>query len=164
LQRFFFSLPTYSAKRLKQAEGDSVLSRDQARAMLQTLLADRFNLQFHREMKEMPIYALVVSKKGHKLKDNSSNVEPTLRMMGGRNGMELTSIAGSIDQLVNQLSNANGVDRPVLDRTELAGKYDYKLNWTPGLGVRGNDSETISVFTALQDQLGLRLDPQRGSS
>jgi uncharacterized protein (TIGR03435 family) len=145
-----------------KAEGDGTLSRDQARMMLQTMLADRFNLRFHREIKEAPIYALVAAKDGPKLKENSSDAESLLRVSFGSKGVELTSTKSSIAQLVAQLTNSNGVDRPVIDRTELNGNYDYKLTWTPGFGGAGNDSEAVSVFTALQEQLGLRLDPQKG--
>jgi uncharacterized protein (TIGR03435 family) len=144
---------------IAKAEGDQALSRNQARTMLQNLLADRFGLRFHREVKEMPVYALVVAKNGPKIKDTASAAPGSL-IMAGRNDIELTSNAGSIAQLVNQLANANGVDRPVLDRTDLRGNYDYKLTWTPTINT-GNDSEAISIFTALQEQLGLRLDPQR---
>ena len=73
--------------------------------------------------------------------------------------MEVTG--GSMAQLVNQFSNNNGVDRPVLDKTGLTGKYDFKLTWTAGLNTPRDDSEAPSAYTALQDQLGLRLEPQR---
>jgi bla regulator protein blaR1 len=144
-----------------KAEGDEPLKTDQARAMLQSLLAERFHLQLHREMKDMPVYALVVGKNGHKLKANTSDEQGGLRMRGGSNGIELTSAGAELSVLVNQISNHNGVDRIVLDRTWLTGKYDYTLTWSSPLAAAGGDSNSVSIFTALQEQLGLRLEPQR---
>ena len=144
-----------------KAEADGTLSQAQAKVMLRNLLADRFHLRFHREMKDMPIYALVVAKNGPKLKEAAPDAQIILRLSSGPKGPEMTVTAGTMAQLVNQFSNANGVDRPVLDKTGLTGAYDYKLTWTPELGAPRNDSETVSIFTALQEQLGLRLEPQR---
>jgi uncharacterized protein (TIGR03435 family) len=144
-----------------KAEADGTLSQEQAKAMLRNLLAERFHLKFHRDMKEMPVYALVVAKDGHKLNDAAPDARIMMRMSGASKGLEMTVTAGTIAQLVNQFSNANGVDRPVLDRTGLAGSYDYKLTWSPSLGATDNGSEAVSIFTALQEQLGLRLEPQR---
>ena len=143
-----------------KAEGET-LTQEQAKMMLQNLLAERFHLRFHREMKEMPVYALVVAKNGHKLKNAAPDAPIMMRMSGASKGLEMTVTAGTISQLVNQFSNANGVDRPVLDRTALSGSYDYKLTWSPYVGATSNDSEAVSIFTALQEQLGLRLEPQR---
>jgi uncharacterized protein (TIGR03435 family) len=144
-----------------KAEGDGTLRQDQAKAMVQALLADRFHLQFHKEMKEMPVYALVLAKNGPKLKESPQDAQILIRMGSGVSGTELTVTRGSMPQLVAQLSNNNGIDRPVLDKTQLTGNYDYKLTWTPELGAPRNDSVTLSIFTALQEQLGLRLDPQK---
>jgi bla regulator protein BlaR1 len=144
-----------------KADGDGTLSQEQAKNMLRTLLSERFHVKFHRDMKEMPVYALVVAKDGHKLKDAAPDARTMMRMSSASKGVEMTVTAGPIAQLVNQFSNANGVDRPVLDRTGLAGSYDYKLTWGPSLGATGNDSDAVSIFTALQEQLGLKLEPQR---
>jgi len=143
-----------------KAEGDAPLKTDQARALLQSLLAERFHLQFHREMKDTPVYALVVNKGGHKLKEHTSDEQGGLRMTGS-NGIELTSTGSPISLLVSQISNNNGVDRIVVDRTGLTGKYDYKLTWAAGLAAVPNDATAATIFTALQEQLGLRLEPQR---
>jgi bla regulator protein BlaR1 len=143
-----------------KAEGDAPLKTDQARALLQSLLAERFHLQFHREMKDTQVYALVVAKSGHKLKEHTSDEQGGLRMRGGSNGIELTSTGSPISLLVSQISNHNGVDRIVVDRTGLTGNYDYKLTWAAGLAAARNDSDALTIFTALQEQLGLRLEPQ----
>jgi bla regulator protein BlaR1 len=133
-----------------KAEGDGTLKQDQAKLMVRALLADRFHLQFHREMKEVPVYALVVARNGHKLKDSSPGAEVLMRVGGGFSGMQLTAVKAGI-----------GVDRPVIDRTQLTGTYDYKLTWAAGLSAPRSDFEAVSVFTALQEQLGLRLEPQK---
>jgi uncharacterized protein (TIGR03435 family) len=76
--------------------------------------------------------------------------------------------AVGIDMLVNALVNRGpitGIDRAVLDRTNLTGRYDFELKWTPpgraGGPPPGDDPDRPSLFTALQEQLGLKLDPQR---
>jgi uncharacterized protein (TIGR03435 family) len=144
-----------------KGEGDEPLTADKARQMVQRLLAERFHLQFHRQMKDAPVYALVVIKGGHKLMEHSPEGQPVLRMKSlPGSGIELTSNGGTITQLVNQISNHNGVDRPVLDQTGLTGNYDYKLTWAAALGAAHGDSEAVTIFTALQE-LGLRLEPQR---
>src|SRR5262249_30125678 len=135
-----------------KAAADGPLNQKQAKAMLQALLAERFHLRFHREMREMSVYALVVTKGGPKLKEAAAEVQPMLRMRGGTKGVEMEVTAGNMAQLVNQFSNSNGVDRPVLDKTGLTGKYDFKLNWAAGLNTPRDDSEAPSPYTALQDQ------------
>ena len=144
-----------------KAAADGPLTQKQAKAMLQALLAERFHLRFHREMREMPVYALVVAKGGPKLKEAAPDAQPMFRMRGGTNGAEIEVTGGSMAQLVNQFSNINGVDRPVLDKTGLTGKYDFKLTWAAGLNTSRDDAAAPSAYTALQDQLGLRLEPQR---
>ena len=165
--------------------GQSRPGADQIRPMLQALLAERFKLTFHRETKEMPVYALVVAKNGPKIhaSEGGSGTEPG--EPGGRPGpggprgmmrMNRGQLSGQhvgMDMLVAQLSNAVG--RSVLDRTGLKGSFDFKLEWTPeempkGLGegaptgetTSAGDSTGPSIFTAVQEQLGLKLEPERG--
>ncbi len=139
--------------------------------MLQDLLADRFQLKLNRETKEMPIYTLVLAKNGAKLKDSTVGAEGR-RMQTGRGRIEVQGIdmAGLAMQLSQQLR------RTVLDKTGLAGNYDFKLEWTPDVGqqqlgpkeIGGPetappvDSTGPSLFTALQEQLGLRLESTKG--
>ena len=144
-----------------KAEGDGPITQKQAKAMLQTLLGERFRLRFHREMRDMPVYALVVAKGGPKIKEAAPEAQSGFRMRGGTTGAEMVATGATMAQLANQFSNSNGVDRPVLDKTELTGKYEFKLTWSAGLNAPRNDSEAPSAYTALQEQLGLRLEPQR---
>jgi uncharacterized protein (TIGR03435 family) len=142
-----------------KAEGEATLTKAQFKQMLQTLLADRFHVKVHLETKEMPVYALVVGKNGPKLKE--SVAEKFSLTMRGVQGVEITVLKGSMEQLATQLSGS-GTDRPVLDKTGLTGTYDYTLNWTPERdGVPPPDSSGVTLPIAVQEQLGLKLESQK---
>jgi uncharacterized protein (TIGR03435 family) len=129
------------------------------RPMLQALLAERFKLKVHREEKLIPGYALVVAPGSPKMR----RVETTTRgaVMPG-------SIAGTapIGQIVASVSGT--LNRPVKDMTGLSGNYEVNLKWTPEAAVLAGadntstppDDRPPSIFTALREQLGLRLEPQ----
>jgi bla regulator protein BlaR1 len=137
--------------------------------MLQDLLADRFHLKLNRETKEMPIYALVAAKAGSKLKESTKG-EDERGMRMGRGRVEAQS--APIAMLAIQLSQQLG--RLVLDKTGLTGNYDFKLEWTPDLGQQQPGAKEIAgtetappdsgptIFTALQEQLGLKLESTKG--
>jgi uncharacterized protein (TIGR03435 family) len=139
-----------------KAEGDGQRSRVEFREMMQSLLAERFHVVLHHESREMPVYALTVSKGGPKLKDSPPDAKQMLLMESVNRSIRLTVTKGSMDQLVTQFSNSNGVDRPAVDHTGLTGLYDYKLEW--GLS---SDPDTVSIYTAIQEQLGLKFEPTR---
>ena len=143
--------------------------RKQIQQRIQSLLADRFQLVIHRDAKEAPVYALVVAKNGHKLKESVLDEG----LSGGRGtvtagGVTMTLLAGFL---------GGRLGRPVLERTGLTGKYDFKLEWTPesselsgkggpeGPGEKGEpggaDPLGPSLSTALQEQLGLKLESQK---
>jgi len=145
------------------------LSRTEENPMLQALMKDRFQLKIHQETKEMPVYALVVEKNRSKLVPSTST-EQQFRPANG----SLTIKKGGIAALVAWLSRDLG--RVVIDRTGLKGEYDYKLEWTSDPGEGGPESIGLppeaprphvetngpSIFTALQEQLGLRLVSEKG--
>lgn len=143
-----------------KAEGDKALTRDEFKPLLQRLLVDRFGLKFHREMREIPVYAMVVGKSGPKFR--ASDPEKPRKSYVGVNGrnqyMELSQgtmemVAGGID-----------VDKPVIDKTGLTGKYDIRLEATPEFRMGNNPQpDDIRVFDAIQQQLGLRLEAQKAS-
>jgi len=150
-----------------KADGD-VGRMEQIRPLIQKLLADRFQLTVHRDTKELPIYALVVGKNGSKLKESAANGPgPQIRMGRGLiNGQGM-----GMEMFANQLSNAIG--RTVLDKTDLKGQYDIKLEFTPEDGPGHGpgdgpeaapppDTTVPSIFTALQEQLGLKLESSKG--
>jgi len=155
------------------------IKRDERMLMLQPLLADRFGLKFHHETREMPVYALVIAKGGPRLKEStpdaaSGDGSPARHstMIHGRGKIE--GQGSSMEALLHLLSPLVG--RTILDKTGLAGSYDYTLNWTPDFlpppgGAEGGpppsgdsapDPNGPSLFSALQEQLGLRLESQKG--
>jgi len=145
------------------AEGGATPTQDEFRRMLQSLLADRFKLRFHREMREMPVYELVAAKNGPKLNESGPNAESMGRMtVNGRN-YQASIPKASMDDVVRAIGNSF-LDRPVLDKTGLTGTYDLKLTYTPDIpsNRKGDpDPNDISIFTAVQEQLGLKLEPTK---
>ncbi|HEV8416751.1 MAG TPA: TIGR03435 family protein [Bryobacteraceae bacterium] len=144
-------------------DGQRKTMRDQIAERLRALLADRFQLVVHKETKDQPIYALVVSKNGAKLQE-TKETGTQQRMMTNRGRSEGHAIP--IAMLAQNLSGLMG--RPVVDKTGLTGKYDFVLEWTPDLGAAGPDGANSpapsgpTIFTALQEQLGLKLEAQKG--
>jgi bla regulator protein BlaR1 len=134
------------------------------RLMLQSLLANRFRLVVHQEAREQQVYELVVNRGGPKLRDATSSLHA--RQQGLRMGRgEFTGTASPLSLLVNQLSQQLG--RTVIDKTGLTGTYDFTLKWTPDAGTQAPDSATAeqsgpSIFTAVQEQLGLKLQSAKG--
>ena len=154
---------------------------DQLRLMLQSLLEDRFQLKLHRENKQAPIYALVVAKDGPKIKlapdQTSPPVNGPAEQGAGPNhgamrigGGSLVGNAVTLSLFIRLLSQR--LDRTVVDKTNLDGRFDIRLYWTPDVGEvaldpGGNplppaDATGPSIFTAIQEQLGLRLESTTG--
>jgi uncharacterized protein (TIGR03435 family) len=120
--------------------------------LLRALLADRFRMKAHIEVKELPVYNLVIAKSGLKMKEAAPDQSPGYRM-------GLGNIAGQslfIGNLVGSLSHPAG--RLIIDKTGLSGKYQVDLTWA-----WGDDPNATgpSLFTALQEQLGLKLEPAK---
>ncbi len=138
------------------AAPETAATHDEALGMIQTLLADRFHLVLHRETKEVPILALVIGKGGPKLAKSNDADEMHTSMRGAPHG---ATGHATMAHLARYLTNQLG--RPVVDRTSLAGLFDFTLEFAP----EGNGADAIpgpSIFTALQEQLGLKLDPAKG--
>jgi uncharacterized protein (TIGR03435 family) len=150
------------------------LTLDQIRSMGGPLLTDRFKFAGHEEKKELPFYALVVAKGGSKLRpstlsDQDSNARTGVIGMrhasnanGGPNQLTATGVA--MTRLASALSQ-QGLGRVVLDGTNLTGRYDFKLTWasdTTAADTDSTDPSAPSIFTAVSDQLGLKLEPQKG--
>jgi uncharacterized protein (TIGR03435 family) len=148
------------------AKPEGAANPDQVKVMIQGLLAERFQLKFHRETRELPTYALVVGKGGPKIHesevDKSSEKPRGTQMSVGRGQLDVKS--APMAALTNHLGQVLG--RSVIDKTELLGNYDFKLEWTPddnqGDGGVPADSQRPSIFTAVQDQLGLKLESTKG--
>ena len=170
------------------AKPDGPVSYEQFPQMLQFLLAERFHLAIRSDTKEMPVYALVVAKSGPKF-SAAHESDPNFIDLSGRpippgggrpritiirrgrltaQGLNMTALADNL---------ANFLGRTVLDKTGLAGMYDMKLEWKPdenqiamfgamgvpeGFGAPPPDWDGPSLFTALEEQLGLKLDSRKG--
>jgi len=134
------------------AKAESNAQDDQIMRMLQALLADRFNVSLHRETKMLPVYLLKTANSGPKLQP----VESTDERDNFRPG-EFTGESISMGSLSERLSRT--LDRPVVDKTGLSGVFDLELKWAP---VDQPDSPLPSIFTALQEQLGLKLESGNG--
>jgi len=141
-----------------EAKASAPITRAQMRPLLQALLGERFKLQIHRETKEVPMYALVVAKGGAKLHQPNEENRGDIRV-GPDAIMHLTVSKGTMAQLAERLSS-NGAGRPVMDRTGLTGAYSFKLDWING--TPGIDAAAPSLFVALEEQLGLKLEPIKG--
>lgn len=164
--------PTSADDFRNQTDAQRKTMADQMRERTRTLLADRFQLVVRRETKEAPVYALQIAKGGPKLKEDN---EPQGRqgIMARRRG-QFTGTAAPLQMLATVLSGQLG--RPVIDKTGLAGKYDFELEWSPdpgqNFGPAGfppgaaapppTDPNGPTLFTALQEQLGLRLESGKG--
>jgi uncharacterized protein (TIGR03435 family) len=137
-----------------KAEGEASRSADQFRPMLQTLLADRFKLAIHREMREIPVYVLVVGKNGPKMTAvNGADTGPmSFRMTPGH----LRAPKESMARLAGLLGGMPELRNLVFDETGLTGAYTFTLEWSPDDGRPPSDAP--SLFTALQEQLGLKLE------
>jgi len=147
-----------------KAEGDDAYKPQEFRQMLQALLADRFKLKVHREMREMPVYALVLGKNGPKFKESApeSNFSGHHGVNGRNQSMTLTK--ATMQHVTEGLQGY--VDRPVVDNTGLTGTYDIKFEATPAFRLNRNPDQPsepgdISAFTAVQEQLGLKLEARK---
>jgi uncharacterized protein (TIGR03435 family) len=146
-----------------QAVAEGNISDDQCKAMVRTLLADRFKLRAHWEEKPRPVFALVVAKNGPKM-NRATESDPAnsedVRVDGVRMQILDPKLKGwSMEQLAQVLSSFAGLDRVVVDRTGLEGIYKITLN----IHRRGGslDGEAPDVMAALPSQLGLRLESRK---
>jgi uncharacterized protein (TIGR03435 family) len=155
-----------------QAKHNGNVSIDEIRQMLVRLIADRFHLRTHHDTRSAPVYELVVDGGGAKVRlTKDRDAKPTVRVMPG--SLELTN--ASSDTFASQISYAVG--RPVRDKTHLTGHFDFRLQWLPLAGEDGGPASAglppgtdeatpsnagdASIFTALHEQLGLRLKAAR---
>jgi uncharacterized protein (TIGR03435 family) len=152
-----------------EAKADHSYSLDELHAMFQNLLADRFNLKFHKEVKEGPVYALVMDKAGPKMKVNDSPQDfkipilpgPDNTFVGTRVPMQYFCFFLGVQRLPEEW--------PVIDKTGLTKNYDFTLSFMPDLppdfpkeNLPPGLLDRPSLQDALREQLGLKLEPQRG--
>ena len=139
---------------------ESALTIDQARQMVQALLAERFQLRVRREKYEGPIYALVVGKSGPKFKEALPDQAGRNLVRGDNKGLHMEAPTSTMADLVRQLSHTAG--RPVVDRTSLSARYTFTLDWYPADRIAPPELDTPTMFEAVQRQLGLKLEPTTG--
>ena len=166
------------------------IKMEQRRAMILPLIEDRFNLKYHHETRELPMYTLVVAKSGLKMKASAPDDPPNpdgakpedgdakgrprvgrhSLMMNGRGHLESTGT--TTEMLAHVLAGQLG--RTVLNKTALTGNYDFTLQWTPddmgtpggdagpGKGDISPDAGGPTLLTAIEEQLGLKLEATKG--
>jgi uncharacterized protein (TIGR03435 family) len=146
-------------------------THDEQMKMLRALLTERFKLTFHREKKDFSIYALEIAKGGPKLKAAADANAPATVGPGIAypERIELPGRNATVGELASLLQRAI-LDRPVVDRTGLTGRYDFMLIWAPndsefgGAGPKASENApSPPLFEALQQQLGLKLEATRGA-
>jgi uncharacterized protein (TIGR03435 family) len=158
--------------------------QDQIRLMLRSLLADRFKLTLTHETKELPMFALVVAKGGPKLTPTAfvppdpNGPKPSTPPQNGPHLMMGPGKISAVAQPMNRLADLLAMEpdlggRMVLDQTGIKGNYDFTVEFTQkapfpnaplpaGNSTTGADSSSLSIFTAIQEQLGLKLESTKG--
>ena len=162
------------------AKAESQLKPGEIQLLLQSLLADRFQLVLRRETKELPVYAMVLAKKDGKLGpglveskiDTCPPPDPTKAPVSPEPGKpipiscgqmrmsdrHLSAMSVPVTSLIPMLSRH--LERTVINQTGLTAKFDISLEWAPDNN--STDASAPSIFTALQEQLGLKLESQKG--
>lgn len=159
---------------LAKAPGERRPTLDEQMAMLRALIAERFAVRYHREKRELPVFALTVARDGPKLKASTFDVDaspqgpPLLAFVLAPAVVRLPGKWVTIGELAAVMQRA-ALDRPVVDQTGLTGRYDFDLEFAPDeslfggvLGKAPDDGTRPGFFAALREQLGLRLEATRG--
>ncbi|MGO9255160.1 MAG: TIGR03435 family protein [Bryobacteraceae bacterium] len=140
-----------------RAKNQNPANVERLRLMLRTLLADRFRLALHREAQVMPVYELLADRNRLKLQAAKADEGTDMRVANGKFVFQHVSMA----ELAERLSELAAVDRPVLDKTGIAGAFDFTLPAIPYPAPDGVDPAWI--FGAIREQLGLVLKPAKGA-
>lgn len=151
---------TWDVDGVPNVEGEPDIK--QLQSMLRKLLEERFGLKVHHEQQQMSLFGLTVAKGGPKLTENLSDPKgPPLRDVRGGNGQLTNSFKNtSMPELALMLLFY--ADRPIVDKTGLNGRYDFKLQWTMNETDATAPDAPPGLFTAIQEQLGLKLEPMKG--
>jgi uncharacterized protein (TIGR03435 family) len=153
-----------------KAEGEGQPDQEQLKVMLRKLLSDRFQLAAHKDQKELAVYTLVVAKSGLKISKNESKSATSGVIFRGPGSVLLNN--ETMDEFCKMLQSA-AVDRPVVNQTGLADKYEFSIVWTPDqlLTTATTNTNALApgekadappdIYTAIQQQLGLKLEGTR---
>ena len=157
---------------LAQTPGSIRPSLDEQMEMLKKLLAERFKLVFHREAKELSAYALTIAKGGMMMKESTAPGDAPAELINTvfPDHIRLPARNATMAQFASMMQRAV-LDRPMLDRTGLSGKYDFDLEWAYDETQFGGQLPAVNsdapprpdLFAALRQQLGLKLEATRGS-
>jgi len=151
--------------------GDARPAVPRQMAMLQTLLTDRFKLSFHREPREFSVYALEIAKGGPKLTASTAPQGEAAALISTvyPDHIHLPAKNATMSDFASLLQRAL-LDRPVVDRTGLSGRYDFNLDWAPDetqfggeLPAASADAQAPPFFTAIEQQLGLHIEATHGT-
>lgn len=132
-------------------------TRDTVPRMVQSLLADRFQLVIHREANQISGYELVIAKKGPKIGHANPDVKNS--NMHSKN-THLTAENVTMEAFSKNLSRNSDIGKLVVDKTGLTGGFNFELDWAPERPESASDDRP-SIFTAVQEQLGLKLEPAK---
>jgi uncharacterized protein (TIGR03435 family) len=154
---------------------------EKTRLMLQTLLSDRFKLSIRRTTKEIPAYQLVVAANGPRLQRSDRDCDASVTACHGFSGNPTRLTGAGVDMYDLALVLSSYSDRPVIDRTGIQGLFDIKLQWNPFAagsqraddaprspaaeareGIRPDLASLPTLFSALEQQLGLKLESHKG--
>lgn len=159
------NVPDWARTELWDAKGYADVpgqpNREQMQSLVRKLLAERFGLTLHMEQRESSVYLLTVAKSRMKMTPSAGDPNGLSnendRENSGLETMRATNL--STDELAGLLMRLS-LDRPAVDRTELKGRYDFELRWTTDEAVASAPTDAPpGLFTAIQEQLGLKLEP-----
>jgi uncharacterized protein (TIGR03435 family) len=139
------------------AEGEPNMR--QLQAMMQKILVGRFELKLHREQRVMSVFALTVAKGGPKMTPDASDPNGWINQQNSAaNGRDVENLNNASMPDLGQILQFR-VNRPVVDQTGLKGRYDFKLQWTTDEAQTTQPDAPPGLFTAIQEQIGLKLEP-----
>lgn len=142
---------------IPDVEGQPSLT--QMQGMARKLLADRFKLKFHHEKREMPVYAIVVTNGGPKLTKNTNDPNGLPNQNGSQHGAQKTDKFENTSMTDLAFILQFFLDRPVVDQTRMAGRFDFVLKYTTDESQASDTDAAPGLFTAIQEELGLKLEP-----
>jgi uncharacterized protein (TIGR03435 family) len=154
----WFATDRYDVEGVPNVEG--TVSLKQYQGIIRKLLEDRFHIKFHREKRELPVFAILQAKGGAKLTKSADQTNENPDQTGNGKTMRFTS--NSMDDFALGMQFIMQ-DRPVVNETGLAGRYDFALSWTREGSQPTEANAPPGIFTAIQEQLGLKLEPVKAS-
>jgi uncharacterized protein (TIGR03435 family) len=143
-----------------EAKPAAPVTRDECNLMVRELLAERFQLAIHKEVRQLPVYRLMVAKNGPKMRKVQPGAPLGIKTFSTTSG-QLSTRGNSMAQLAGMLAITGELENQVIDATGLEGSYEFTLEWAPG-PASPDANPGPSLFTALQEQLGLRLEAGKG--